>query len=180
MFPHLTGFNLKNWIDENRGDWGRRRIIWEDSDFIIFVTRGPNNRTDFHINPGDEVFYQLEGELNLHYLTPEQNPEVAVLKEGELFLLPRFVPHSPRRGNGSWTLVIERVRQPNENDRFIWVCGKCTHTLHETTVRFNDPADSVQKAYAAMAADESLRHCNQCGQTEPAVRSDGPAFVWKG
>ena len=55
MFPHLTGFNLKNWIDENRGDWGRRRIIWEDSDFIIFVTRGPNTRTDFHINPGDEV-----------------------------------------------------------------------------------------------------------------------------
>ena len=104
MFPHLTRFNLKNWIDENRGDWGRRRVIWEDSDFIIFVTRGPNDRTDFHINPGDEVFYQLEGELNLHYLTPEHKPEVAVLKEGEMFLLPALVPHSPRRATapGPW------------------------------------------------------------------------------
>ena len=40
----------------------------KNSDFIAFVTRGPNRRKDFHINPGDEIFYQLEGELNLHYL----------------------------------------------------------------------------------------------------------------
>ena len=68
MFPHLKGFNLQQWIDENRGNWGQRRVIWENSDFIAFVTRGPNRRKDFHINPGDEIFYQLEGELNLHYL----------------------------------------------------------------------------------------------------------------
>ena len=76
--------------------------------------------------------------------------------------------------------MVERVRHPGEDDRFIWVCGKCTHTLYETTVRFNDPADSVQQAYAAMAADESLRRCTRCGQTEAAVRSEGPAFVWRG
>ena len=180
MFPHLTRFNLKNWIDENRGDWGRRRVIWEDSDFIIFVTRGPNDRTDFHINPGDEVFYQLEGELNLHYLTPEHKPEVAVLKEGEMFLLPALVPHSPRRADGSWTLVVERVRRRDETDRFEWVCGNCTHTLYETTVQFNDPADAVKEAYDAMAADETLRHCVRCGETAAAVNSEGPAHVWKG
>ncbi len=180
MFPHLTRFNLRNWIDENRGDWGRRRVIWEDSDFIVFVTRGPNTRTDFHINPGDEIFYQLEGELNLHYLTPDNKPEVAVLKEGEMFLLPRFVPHSPRREDGSYTLVVERVRRPDEDDRFVWVCRNCTHQLYETTAYFNDPADAVAKAYEAMAEDETLRHCAQCGQTEPAVRSEGPAFVWRG
>ncbi len=36
MFPHLKGFNLQKWIDENRGDWGQRRVIWQDSDFIAF------------------------------------------------------------------------------------------------------------------------------------------------
>ena len=56
MFPHLQGFNLQKWIDENRADWGQRRVIWRDSDFIAFVTRGPNRRKDFHINPGDEIF----------------------------------------------------------------------------------------------------------------------------
>jgi hypothetical protein len=44
MHPHLKEFNLRKWIDENRGDWGQRRVIWQDSDFIAFVTRGPNRR----------------------------------------------------------------------------------------------------------------------------------------
>ena len=88
MLPHLQGFNLQQWIDENRGNWGQRRVIWQDSDFIAFVTRGPNKRKDYHINPGDEIFYQLEGELNLHYLQNDRH-DVAVLHAGDLFLLPR-------------------------------------------------------------------------------------------
>ena len=52
MFPHLKGFNLKQWIDENRNDWGQRRVIWQDSDFIAFVTRGPNRRKDITSIPG--------------------------------------------------------------------------------------------------------------------------------
>ena len=92
MFPHLKGFNLRQWIDENRGSWGQRRVIWENSDFIAFVTRGPNRRKDFHINPGDEIFYQLEGVLNLYYLGPEGKQELALLKAGDLLLLPGNVP----------------------------------------------------------------------------------------
>ena len=178
MFPHLTRFNLKNWIDENRGDWGRRRVIWEDSDFIIFVTRGPNDRTDFHINPGDEVFYQLEGELNLHYLTPDHKPEVAVLKEGEMFLLPALVPHSPRRG--SWTLVVERVRRPDETDRFEWVCGNCTHTLYEDHRAVQRPRG---RGAAGLRGHGRGRVPAPLHPMRPD-RSSGPerrtGFVWKG
>ena len=164
MFPHLKNFNLKQWVDENRGNWGQRRIIWEDSDFIAFVTRGPNSRTDFHINPGDEIFYQLEGELNLHYMTPEQKHEIAVITEGELFLLPANVPHSPRRGEGSWTFVIERKRRPDEQDRFVWYCEKCGTKLHETTVRFDDPTNAVKRANDSMKANKDLRTCPRCGE----------------
>ncbi len=164
MFPHLKNFNLKQWVDENRGDWGQRRIIWEDSDFIAFVTRGPNSRTDFHIDPGDEIFYQLEGELNLHYMTPEQKHEIAVIKEGELFLLPANVPHSPRRGEGSWTFVIERKRRPDEQDRFVWYCEGCGTKLHETTVRFDDPSDAVKTANESMKSNKELSTCPRCGQ----------------
>lgn len=163
MFPHLQGFNLRQWIDENRSNWGQRRVIWEDSDFIAFVTRGPNRRKDFHINPGDEIFHQLEGELNLHYVTREGKQEMALLRAGEMFLLPGNVPHSPRRKEGSWTFVVERKRQASEIDRFIWVCEKCSNTLYETTVRFDDPSDAVAKAAAAMRADPKLATCNQCG-----------------
>lgn len=164
MFPHLKQFNLRQWIEENRQNWGQRRIIWEDSDFIVFVTRGPNQRSDFHIDPGDEIFYQLEGELNLHYMRGEEKHEVAVLKAGEVFLLPANVPHSPRRGEGSWTLVVERKRRPEEQDRFVWFCEKCNTKLYETTVRFDDPSDAVKRAYDALKANAKLRTCTHCGQ----------------
>ena len=138
MLPHLKGFSLQKWIDENRGNWGQRRVIWQDSDFIAFVTRGPNKRKDYHINPGDEIFYQLEGELNLHYLKEDKH-DVAVLGAGDLFLLPAKIPHSPRRADGSWTFVIERRRGKEEIDRFIWPCENCGNNLYETEVRFDDP-----------------------------------------
>ncbi len=163
MFPHLKGFNLQRWIEENRADWGQRRVIWENSDFIAFVTRGPNRRKDFHINPGDEIFYQLEGELNLHYLEND-NAEIAVLKPGDLFLLPGNTPHSPRRGEGSWTFVVERRRGQSEMDQFIWVCDNCRHRLYETQVRFDEPSDAVARATAAMKADPKLARCNRCQQ----------------
>jgi 3-hydroxyanthranilate 3,4-dioxygenase len=162
MFPHLKGFNLQKWIDDNRGDWGQRRVIWQDSDFIAFVTRGPNRRKDYHINPGDEIFYQLEGELNLHYIEHDKR-ELAVLKAGDLFLLPRKMPHSPRRADGSWTLVVERTRAREEIDRFIWPCENCGNNLYETAVRFDDPSDAVNKATQALKSDPTLATCKQCG-----------------
>jgi 3-hydroxyanthranilate 3,4-dioxygenase len=163
MFAHFQAFNLRQWIDENRGNWGQRRVIWEDSDFIAFVTRGPNRRKDFHINPGDEIFHQLEGDLNLHYLTHDGNQQMTLVKAGEMLLLPGNIPHSPRRKEGSWTLVVERKRQPHELDRFIWPCEKCGNTLYETSVRFDEPSDAVAKATQAMKTDPKLATCNRCG-----------------
>jgi len=163
MFPHLKNLNLQEWIDENRGNWGQRRVIWQDSDFIAFVTRGPNQRKDYHINPGDEIFYQLEGELNLHYLKDNKH-ELVVLAAGEIFLLPKHMPHSPRRAEGSWTLVVERKRSEEEIDRFIWPCENCGNKLYETEVRFDDPGDAVNKATNSLRSDPALATCKECGQ----------------
>ncbi len=162
MFAHLQGFNLQRWIDENRADWGQRRVIWQDSDFIAFVTRGPNRRKDYHINPGDEIFYQLEGDLNLHYFKDDKH-ELAVLHPGDVFLLPKNIPHSPRRAEGSWTYVVERQRGKAEIDRFIWPCEKCGATLYETMVRFDDPSDAVNRATNSLKSDPALATCKQCG-----------------
>jgi 3-hydroxyanthranilate 3,4-dioxygenase len=163
MFPHFQAFNLRQWIEDNRASWGQRRVIWEDSDFIAFVTRGPNRRKDFHINPGDEIFHQLEGDLNLHYLTHDGKQQMTLLRAGEMLLLPANVPHSPRRQDGSWTFVVERKRHASELDHFIWVCEKCSNRLYEAAVRFGDPSDAVAKATAAMKTDPKLATCNRCG-----------------
>ncbi len=164
MFPHLKTLNLQQWINENRSQWGQRRVIWQDSDFIAFVTRGPNRRKDYHINPGDEIFYQLEGELNLHYLGGDNKRELAVLKAGELLLLPHKVPHSPRRSEGSWTYVVERKRRAAEEDRFIWVCESCGNLLYDVSIRFDEPSAAVQAATNAMKADAKMATCKRCGE----------------
>jgi 3-hydroxyanthranilate 3,4-dioxygenase len=87
-----------------------------------------------------------------------------VLKAGDLFLLPNNVPHSPRRREGSWTFVVERIRKAEEWDRFIWVCENCGNKLYETTVRFDDPSNAVANATQAMKADSKLATCNDCGE----------------
>ena len=146
MFPHLKTFNLQKWIDDNRGNWGQRRVIWQDSDFIAFVTRGPNRRKDYHINPGDEIFYQLEGELNLHYLKDDKH-DLAVLNAGDLFLLPKNTPHSPRRADGSWTFVVEKT--PVQTGRSIALSGPARNAA----IIFTTP---------------------MCASTTPAMRSTKP------
>jgi 3-hydroxyanthranilate 3,4-dioxygenase len=127
------------------------------------VTRGPNRRKDFHINPGDEIFYQLEGELKLHYLMQNGTQEIVILKPGDLFLVSAKTPHCSRRREGSWTFIVERKRQSNELDRFIWRCEKCGNNLYEIEVRFDDPA-AVDEATQAMKADPRLATCSRCSE----------------
>jgi 3-hydroxyanthranilate 3,4-dioxygenase len=170
MIPHLSTVNLRDWIDRERDSWGQRRVLWEDSDFIAFVTRGPNARSDFHIDPGDEIFHQVEGELNLHYVDAEGRRQIAVLGPGDLFLMPALVPHSPRRGPGSWTMVVERRRRPEERDIFVWFCDECGARVHEVVEFFDSPGEAVGRAYDTLRRDPSLRTCASCG-TELAVPS---------
>ncbi len=163
MFPHFTKVQLQRWIDENRDDWGQRRHIWENSDFTCMVTIGPNARKDFHVNPGDEFFQQLEGDLNLYYMTPEGKQELAVVGPGEVFLLPSGVPHSPRRGPGSWTLVVERKAHPGEVHYSQWYCDKCGHKLHETSRAYGEVSEPPERKVELLRADEKLRTCGDCG-----------------
>jgi 3-hydroxyanthranilate 3,4-dioxygenase len=142
----------------------------EDSDFITVVHRGPNRGKQFHINEGDEIFYQLEGELNFHYINSSDKREVLVLKPGEMFLLPANVPHSPRREEGSWTLVVERKRRPDEIDRWVWFCERCDNKLYEAAPRSGEgPSDkanfSVEDTNQRLRTDLALSTCKRCGET---------------
>ena len=166
MVPHLTGFNLQEWIDENRDDWGVKRMVWENSDFWVFVVRGPNSRVVFHDNPGDEIFFQVEGKLQLHYLDPNGDQTVAVLGPGEMFLLSAHVPHSPRRDDGSWSLVIGRKRGSEEPERWMWYCEQCNATLHKVSMvgrGFGEDAKVAAEGARRLRADKNLRTCRQCG-----------------
>ena len=85
-------------------------MIWKDSQFIIMVIGGPNARRDFHIDPADEFFYQLEGDMVLEFIDDEGKRRRETIREGDVLLLPANTPHSPQRPANTIGLVVERVR----------------------------------------------------------------------
>ena len=107
--------NFQRWIQDHahllQPPVGNQQI-WQDADFIVTVVGGPNLRTDYHDDPLEEFFYQVRGNAWLS-LWIDGKPERVDLKEGDIFLLPPHVRHSPQRPEtGSACLVIERQRPP--------------------------------------------------------------------
>lgn len=163
MIPHLESFDLPEWIKSTRNNPEVRfRTIWENSDFWAFLTRGPNSRKEFHINPFDEIFFQIEGEVDLYYMKPDGRHALTILKPGELFLMPTPVPHSARRGEGSWTYLVERKRGPDTTERWIWYCDNCDGQLYEVSEPSGGQAAVVAEGLAALREDSKLRTCSRC------------------
>jgi 3-hydroxyanthranilate 3,4-dioxygenase len=171
LIPFLHNFNVEEYFRENAKDWGPRplRVIWESSDYVTLLVRGPTAGKEFHVSRGDEIFYQVRGELQFHYVTPEGERKGMEVKQGESFLLPATVPHSPRRPNdSSWTMVVERKPKPDDEDYWIWFCERCNHKLYESVRRTgaaptNQPNTIIREAVSLLKANQKLRTCDQCG-----------------
>ena len=92
----------------------RVKVLWQQPDTLAFVARGREYRSEFHIDPADEVMYMIKGEMNLHFRTPEGKEDISVLKEGEVVYTAAGVPHSPRFPPDAFLLVMERKRRDEE------------------------------------------------------------------
>jgi 3-hydroxyanthranilate 3,4-dioxygenase len=148
---------------------GRVSVLWQTPDSLVFVARGREYRSEFHINPSDETMYMIKGEMRLHYRTPDGSEEIAVIPEGSLIYTPAGTPHSPRFPPDAFALISERQRRVGETDRFQWYCSKCDALLHEETFIVRDYAeDPVSKAYQRFFDNEDFRTCKKCGTVMPA------------
>jgi 3-hydroxyanthranilate 3,4-dioxygenase len=161
----LSPINFKKWIDENRhllkppvGN----KLIWEDREFIVMVIGGPNSRTDYHVNGGEEFFYQVEGDIVLKVIDNGRPVDVPI-KEGEIFLLPPNTPHSPRRPANTVGLVIERRRQEGELDGFIWLCENCGSKLYEEFFQLTNIATQFPPIFERFYSSEAST-CKNCGK----------------
>ncbi|MFA7680367.1 MAG: 3-hydroxybutyryl-CoA dehydratase [Pigmentiphaga sp.] len=147
----------------------RVSVLWQEPESLVFVARGREYRSEFHINPSDEMMYAIKGTLTLHYRTPEGKEDVAVIPEGSVIYTPGGVPHSPRFAPDDYILVQERKRRPGEVDCFQWYCPACDELLHEAQAVVDDyTKDPVSKAYADFFGSEALRTCKACGNVMPA------------
>lgn len=162
-------FDLQAWIDENLpkalGAIGNREVF-KGSDFIFQIIKGPNARNDFHIDPFDEIFYQLRGHIFVHVIEEGKERRLRI-EEGQVFLLPKQIYHSPRRPPDSIGLVIERPRARDELDGIAWFCPRCAGKLHQVDFWCQDIERGLRDVIQTFNADEALRTCTRCGAVLP-------------
>jgi 3-hydroxyanthranilate 3,4-dioxygenase len=164
----LIPIDLAGMIDEVKGQGNGRRVLWQDSESLAFLSSGRKERKDFHVDPSDEVTLQLSGVQNLVYIDAEGKQQTAVIRAGQLLLCPGGVPHSPRVEEDSWFIVFERKRKSGELDRFMWYCDNCGDKIYDVSVAVGDyREDPVSQVHQQFYGDETLRTCKQCGQIMP-------------
>ena len=160
----LPPINFKNWIDKNRhllkppvGN----QVVYEDTEFIIMVVGGPKTRKDYHIDEGEEFFYQLECRMVLRIIENKKTKDINI-NEGEIFLLPPKVPHSPQRFENTVGLVIERKRRKGELDAFQWYCDECHTLLYEYFFPLTNIVTQLPPIFDGFWKDDDARNCNCC------------------
>lgn len=161
--PFQMPFHLKSWIADNHKFLEPpvgNKVIWKDSEFIVMVI-GPNNRTDFHINQGEEFFYQLKGDVSVKLMIDGQIEEVQI-HEGDVFLLPAGIPHSPQRPPNTIGLVVERQRKLNEKDALVWYCDQCKTELYKEEFEVKDIVKELPLVFDRYYSSEKNTTCKNC------------------
>jgi 3-hydroxyanthranilate 3,4-dioxygenase len=161
----LSPLNLRQWIDAHRAALRPpvcNKQVFEQGEFIIMVVGGPNARRDYHDDPGDEFFHQLEGDMLLRTVQDGRPVDVPI-REGEVLLLPAHVPHSPQRYAGTVGLVVERKRRPGEVDGFLWFCERCGHPLYSEYLQVTDIEGQLPPVFERFWSDPAHTVCRQCG-----------------
>jgi 3-hydroxyanthranilate 3,4-dioxygenase len=161
--------NMMKWIEEHKHllkpPVGNAQV-WEDTDFIVTVLGGPNARNDYHDDPLEEFFYQIKGDIILR-LMDLGKPLDMPIREGEIFLLPPHVRHSPQRKAGTYGLVIERQRKPDEIDGFEWFCDNCHALVHRIEVHVSSLITDLPKAFEEYYSTVAKGNCKACGHPHP-------------
>jgi len=163
----LAPLNLKAWIDEHRhllkppvGN----QMIWKDRDFIVMIVGGPNQRKDYHVNQTEELYYQVEGDITVKIIENGQPRDIHI-RQGDVFLLPPGIPHSPQRPANTIGMVVERQRPAGQKDHLRFYCDKCGAVVHEPEFELKDIVNQLKKIMEEYwaAGNERMRTCKKCG-----------------
>jgi 3-hydroxyanthranilate 3,4-dioxygenase len=169
-------FNLQKWIDDNREllkpPVGNKNLYVESGDYIVMIVAGPNARKDYHYNETEELFYQIEGDINVRIQEDGKAVDIPI-KEGEMFLLPPKVPHSPMRSEGSIGLVIERKREPHHKDGLLWFSDDANNKLYEEYFHLTNIEKDFLPVFKRFYSNEKLRTDPVTGE----VMEVDPRFV---
>lgn len=160
----LPPINLMEWIADHRDLLKPpvcNQLVYQNSDFMIMVVGGPNTRLDYHVNRTEEFFYQIEGAITLK-VHQDGQPRDIPIKQGEIFLLPPGVPHSPQRPAGSVGLVIEKHRAPGQLDGFLWFCPQCNKKVYDEFFQLENIVAQLPPLFARFYDSPANSTCKKC------------------
>ena len=163
--------NLMNWVEDHRERLSPpvcNAAVFEDGNYIINMVGGGNQRTDFHDNSTEEVFYQIRGEASL-LIWDRGRYERIVLKEGDIFLQPPHLIHSPQRPDpAGLCLLIELPRPQGKHDSLQWYCAHCGTEVWKASKQLESLVDDLPKVYDRFyALKDEERVCPKCGTQHP-------------
>ena len=162
----LDVFSLMGWIEANkehlRPPISNETIYKGNDDFIVMVSGGPNSRKDYHYNETEELFFQLKGDIEVGIYVDGEHKTVHI-REGQMFLCPRKVPHQPRRFENTYGLIIEKHRRPEETDGFMYFCDHCGELLYEQYFKLEDIVKQFPMIQNTFYNSEEHRTCKKCG-----------------
>ncbi len=166
MSKLVSPLNFKKWIDENRhllkppvGN----KCVWENGEYIVMVVGGPNNRKDYHYNETPEFFYQVEGDMVLKIIGDKGQMIDVKINEGDIYLLPAKVPHSPQRKANTVGLVIEYPRPKGVLDALEWYCENCENKIYREEFSLDNIETDMPKIFDIFYSDKEKCTCSNCG-----------------
>lgn len=183
-FPIL---HLDKWIRANKQQLvppvSNRQLFGASKDMILFVSGGPNTRNDYHVNATEELFYQLKGDIAVRVRPLNGSaPHDVIVREGELFLLDRWVPHRPQRPPGTLGLIVEFPRGVDEDgnplqDALRWYCPECDELVHEARWVLKKIDEDLKvimnEFWGGPAARRTCRRCGHVIERAGAVELKG-------
>jgi 3-hydroxyanthranilate 3,4-dioxygenase len=171
MTEYPSPFSINEWIAEHREllrpPVANRMLFDDKSGMIVQVIGGGNERVDFHDDPAQEFFFQLKGDMILKVYQDREIRSIRI-REGDVFLLPAHVPHSPQRPDPeSVGLVVEGKREPGMLDGFEWYCFECGDKVGRVEIRLKDIVADLPPLFDSFYQDVDRRTCGNCGTVHP-------------
>ena len=122
--------SFPDWLGENqhllKPPVGNKQMFPTGDDFIVMIVGGPNARTDFHVDPYEEYFYQIKGNMHVKVMTETGPQDVHIEECGEVFAAGsvQHVPPVGRQiGDRALPLILVRIHGDADELHAVAVIG---------------------------------------------------------
>jgi 3-hydroxyanthranilate 3,4-dioxygenase len=92
------------------------------------------------------------------------------INEGDIYLLPGKVPHSPQRKENTVGLVIEYPRSKGMLDALEWYCESCGNQLYREEFALDNIETDMPIIFDKYYSDTKKCTCIKCGEVMAAPK----------